>query len=79
MKLAGANSRVAVQGSETLPGRVNYFIGNDPNQWTTAATYGKVNYRQIYHGIDLVYYGTQRQLEYDFVVAPGADPRQIAL
>ena len=42
-------------------------------------TYGKVNYRQIYHGIDLVYYGTERQLEYDFVVAPGADPKQIAL
>jgi hypothetical protein len=59
---------------------VNYFIGNDPNQWTKdAATYGRVTYRQIYQGIDLVYYGTQRRLEYDFVIAPGADPKQIAL
>jgi hypothetical protein len=80
MKLAGANSRAAIKGAETLPGTANYFIGNDPNKWTTGATtYGKVNYRQIYQGIDLVYYGTQRQLEYDFVVAPGADPKQIAL
>src|SRR5258708_4986030 len=80
MKLAGANSRAAIKGAETLPGTANYFIGNDPNKWTMGATtYGKVNYRQIYQGIDLVYFGTQRQLEYDFVVAPGADPKQIAL
>ena len=80
MKLAGANPRAAIKGAEALPGTVNYFIGNDPNKWTTGATtYRKVNYRQIYHGIDLVYYGTERQLEYDFVVAPGADPQQIAL
>jgi uncharacterized protein (TIGR03437 family) len=80
MKLAEANSRAAIQGAETLPGKVNYFLGNDPGKWITGAgTFRKVNYRQIYPGIDLVYYGTQRQLEYDFVVAPGADPRRIAL
>jgi ABC-type oligopeptide transport system ATPase subunit len=78
MKLAGANPRAVIKGAEALPGTVNYFIGKDPNKWTTGATtYGKVNYRQIYHGIDLVYYGTQRQLEYDFVVAPGADPKRV--
>ncbi|HWD00086.1 MAG TPA: SBBP repeat-containing protein [Candidatus Sulfopaludibacter sp.] len=80
MKLAGANSHAEITGTQTLPGTVNYFLGNDPSRWTqAAATFGKVNYRQIYRGIDLVYYGTQRQLEYDFVVAPGADPGRIAL
>jgi uncharacterized protein (TIGR03437 family) len=80
MKLAGANSRAKISGAQTLPGAVNYFIGNDPNKWTTSvSTFGRVTYRQIYPGIDLVYYGTQRQLEYDFIVAPGADPKQINL
>ena len=80
MKLAGANSGTRIEGAQTLPGTVNYFMGNDPNQWTNGVTtFGEVNYRQIYRGVDLVYYGTQRQLEYDFMVAPGADPGQIAL
>ena len=80
MKLAGANPGAKISGGEKLPGTVNYFIGNDPSKWTSnAGTFGRVNYQQIYPGIDLVYYGTQRQLEYDFVVTPGADPRQISL
>ena len=80
MKLAGANSGAKISGGEKLPGTVNYFIGNDPSKWTTnVGTFGRVNYQQIYRGIDLVYYGTQRQLEYDFIVTPGADPKQIAL
>jgi hypothetical protein len=63
-----------------LAGRVNYFIGNDPKKWISgASSYGKVNYERIYKGIDLLYYGTEQQLEYDFVVAPGADSRQITL
>jgi uncharacterized protein (TIGR03437 family) len=61
------------------PGVANYFIGNDPKNWRSGIpTYGKVNYAQIYPGVDLVFYGNQRQLEYDFVVAPGADPSRIA-
>ena len=66
---------------EELPGKSNYFIGNDTRQWRTdIPTYAKVKYEAIYPGVDLVYYGTQgRQLEYDFVVAAGADPRQIKL
>src|SRR5208337_4431607 len=64
-------------------GKVNYFIGNDPAQWhTSVPTYVKVRYTGIYPGIDLVYYGNPSadgQLEYDFVVAPGADPGVIAL
>jgi len=80
MKLAGANSRPKISGAQTLPGIVNYFMGNDPSQWTKGvSTFGRVNYQQTYQGIDLVYYGTQRQLEYDFIVTPGADPEQIAL
>ncbi|OFW04364.1 MAG: hypothetical protein A3G20_02675 [Acidobacteria bacterium RIFCSPLOWO2_12_FULL_59_11] len=80
MKLVGANPAPAVSGLEELPGKVNYFIGNDPTEWrTNVATYAKVRYEEVYSGVDLVYYGNQRQLEYDFVVAPGADPNAIAL
>jgi uncharacterized protein (TIGR03437 family) len=80
MKLAGANPDARVSGADALPGIVNYFMGNDPNKWiNSVSTFGRVNYQQIYPGIDLVYYGTERQLEYDFVVAPGADPKQIGL
>jgi hypothetical protein len=80
MKLAGADPHARVSGTDTLPGTVNYFLGNDPNKWISGvSTFGKVTYRQIYRGIDLVYYGTERQLEYDFIVAPGADAKQIRL
>ena len=80
MRLVGANSSAEVSGGDALPGTVNYFIGNDRSKWVQGvAIYGKVNYRQVYEGIDLVYYGAGRQLEYDFVVAPGANPKEIAL
>ena len=80
MRLAGANSRAAVSGADALPGTANYFIGNDPSKWVQgAATYRKVNCRQVYEGIDLVYYGTEGRMEYDFVVAPGANADEIAL
>ena len=80
MKLAGAAANAKIFGAETLPGTVNYLNGNDAGKWTTGiGTFARVNYQGIYPGIDLVYYGTQRQLEYDFVVAPRADPNQIAL
>src|SRR5437660_1878837 len=80
MKLVGANQAARVTALEELPGKSNYFIGNDPKQWRAdVPTYGKVKYEGVYPGINLVYYGNQRQLEYDFVVAPGADPKAIAL
>ncbi|MGC9973542.1 MAG: SBBP repeat-containing protein [Bryobacteraceae bacterium] len=79
MSLIGANANANAVGLVPQPGVVNYFIGNDPKKWRTGIpTYGKVNYAQIYPGVDLVFYGNQRQLEYDFVVAPGADPSRIA-
>jgi hypothetical protein len=80
MKLIGANSRPPVDGVERLPGRSNYLIGNDPSKWRlNIASYGKVRYRSVYPGIDLIYYGNGQQLEYDFVVAAGADPNAIKL
>jgi len=80
MKLVGANSRPSVSGLAEQPGKVNYFIGDDPKQWrTNVPTYAKVKYESVYPGVDLVYYGDGRQLEYDFVVAPGSDPKVIAL
>ena len=80
LQLVGANPAPEVTGVEELSGKVNYFLGNDPTQWrTNVPTYAKVQYRAIYPGIDLIYYGNQRQLEYDFLVAPGADPKIITL
>jgi len=80
MKLEGANRNPAIDGMEKLPGIVNYFIGNDPKKWRTEIpTYAKVQYQEAYPGIDLAYYGNQGKLEYDFIVAPGADPNQIKL
>jgi hypothetical protein len=76
----GANSTAEVSGLDPLPGRTDYFIGRDPKNWRTEVpSYSRVAYRGIYSGVDAVFYGNQRQLEYDFIVAPGADPNQIAL
>jgi hypothetical protein len=78
LQLVGADDRANVMGLEELPGKTNYFIGNDPKKWRTdVPNYAKVKYEQVYPGVDLVYYGNQRQLEYDFVVAPNADPHAI--
>jgi beta-propeller repeat-containing protein len=80
MKLAGASPTPQVEGVDALPGRSNYFIGNDPSKWRRGvASYTKVRYGNIYPGIDLIYYGNQREIEYDFVVAAGADPNAIKL
>jgi len=81
MRLVGANTNAKVTGADELPGKANYFLGNDPSKWRrNIPTYSKVRYESIYPGVDLVYYGTQGgELEYDFVVAPGADPKAIAL
>ena len=80
MTFSGANPEPSVVGAEELPGKANYFIGSNPANWRTdVPTYAKVRYKNVYPGIDLIYYGNQRQLEYDFVVSPGADPRRIRL
>jgi hypothetical protein len=76
--LVGANPHAQIEETEELPGKTNYFFGRDPSQWqTNVPTFGKVRYKSVYPGIDLVYYGNAGQLEHDFVVNPGADPRQV--
>ncbi len=78
--MAGANSSAEIQALDQLPGKANYFIGNEAEKWRTGIpTYGQVKYLGIYPGIDLVYYGKQGRLEFDFVVSPGADPKAIKL
>src|SRR6266852_7749052 len=80
MQLVGANSTTQVVGLEEQPGKSNYLIGNDPSQWhTNIANYGRVEFQKVYPVIDVGYYGNQRQLEYDFIVAPGANPNDIQL
>jgi hypothetical protein len=80
MRLAGADRDARPRGEEPLPGTVNYFLGSDPAGWRTEIpTYAKVRYPAVYPGVDLVYYGNRRQLEYDFAVAPGGDPAAIRL
>ncbi|MGO9862510.1 MAG: SBBP repeat-containing protein [Terriglobales bacterium] len=80
MKLDGANGSARVSGASPLPGKSNYFIGNDPSKWQSGIPqFSRVEYQSVYPGVDLVYYGNQGQLEYDFRVAPAADPSQIAL
>ena len=80
MKIVGGNVNAPVKGTDEMAGKVNYFVGNDPTKWrTNVPTFSRVQYSDVYQGVDLVYYGNQRQLEYDFVVAPGKDARAIAL
>jgi hypothetical protein len=78
VNVAGANPHGKVTGTDPLPGRIHYYIGNDPAKWrTNIPTYGRVQYDEVYPGIDLAYYGNQGRLEYDFIVAPGRDPGRI--
>ena len=80
INIENANPGSRVQGINKLPGIVNYFVGNDPTKWhPNIPTFGGVEYSDVYPGIDIVYYGNQKQLEYDFVVKPGADASQVAL
>jgi len=80
MKLTSANPNADVLGTDELPGKSNYFIGNDPKKWhRDVPQFARVRYRNVYPGVDLVYYGRQGKLEYDFEVAPGSNPNQIRL
>jgi hypothetical protein len=80
MRLAGANTAIHVSGAQLLPGKSNYFIGNDPKKWRhNVPQFARVEYSNVYPGVDLAYYGHQGQIEYDFRVAPGSDPSRIAM
>jgi len=79
LQFVGANRQARMIGDDLLPARVNYFVGNDSAQWQTSVPlFTKVQVRDLYPGIEMVYYGNQEKLEYDFVVAPGMDPRVIS-
>jgi hypothetical protein len=80
MRLVGASLAPQIDGADQLPGKSNYLIGTDPDKWrTNIPQYARVQYRNVYPGVDMVYRGNQRQLEYDFIVAPGANPDDIKL
>ena len=80
MDFAGADPGAQMSGDLELPGKINYLMGNDPAAWRTGVpTFARVRVEELYPGIDLVYYGNQRQLEYDFTLAPGADPDLIKI
>ncbi len=78
MELLGASSAPEFHGLEELPGKVNYLIGNNPANWHIGVPlYSQVQVERVYPGVDLLFHGDQQQLEYDFIVSPGADPSQI--
>jgi hypothetical protein len=80
MKLLGTNIAAPIMGEGQQDSTSNYFIGNDPSKWhTSVPNYGKARYLSVYPGIDLVYYGQDGNLEYDWIVSPSADPQRIRL
>ncbi|HTY88688.1 MAG TPA: immunoglobulin domain-containing protein [Candidatus Acidoferrum sp.] len=80
MQFVGANALARVEGDSELRGKINYLTGNDPAQWRVGVnTFARVRVEELYPGVSLVYYGNQRQLEFDFTVAPGADPGTIVM
>lgn len=80
MKFVDANRKAVATGTERLPGHSNYFIGNDPDKWHSGVPqFAGVRYASVYPGIDLVFYGNQGHLEYDFRVAPGFDATRAEL
>jgi hypothetical protein len=78
MQLIGGNSLAQVSASGQLPGKSNYFLGNDPSKWhADVPHFARVSYQDVYPGVNLAYHGAQRQTEFDFIVAPGANPAPI--
>ena len=80
MKLSGTNTAPRIVGESQQVSTSNYLVGNDPSKWRTSVpNYGRTRYQSVYPGIDLVYYGHDGNLEYDWIVSPSADPRRIRL
>ncbi|HEX8282893.1 MAG TPA: carboxypeptidase regulatory-like domain-containing protein [Pyrinomonadaceae bacterium] len=80
IRLLGASRQARARGLEELEGKSNYLVGRDPSRWhTNVPNFARVEYEGVYPGVDVVYYGNQRQLEYDFQLAPGADAGLIGL
>src|SRR5882724_8756334 len=80
MRLACADPRAHGVGEDPLPGKTNYFFGNDPRHWrTNVPNFARIHYHNVYRGIDVIYYGIGHDVEFDFILAPGADPGRIQL
>jgi len=80
IRLAGANANPQVLGLDELPGKSNYLLGSDPKKWrTNVQNFARVEYRNVYPGVNLVYYGHQGRLEDDFEIEPGASPDAIRM
>ncbi|HEY4416995.1 MAG TPA: SBBP repeat-containing protein [Verrucomicrobiae bacterium] len=80
LEFVGANPRAAISGRAEMTGKINYLIGNDATRWQLGlATFGQVQAAQVYPGVNVVYYGNQKRLEYDFDLAPGVKPEVIAI
>ncbi|MGH8022888.1 MAG: hypothetical protein ACRED1_04870, partial [Limisphaerales bacterium] len=80
MRFLGASPAAQIHGGGELFGKVNYLIGNDRSKWQTGLpTFGGVRVAGLYSGINLLFHGNQRQLEYDFAVAPGANAGAIKM
>ena len=79
LSLLNSNPAPQIEAQDPLRTRTDYFVGTRENWHTHIANYGSIRYREVYPGVDVVYYGHQNQLEYDFVLQPGADPNAIRL
>src|SRR5204862_8025930 len=78
LRFLDANPHPRLSVARPLAGRVNYLLGNDPQRWIRGLrTYGEVRYQGLYPGVDARFYGRQGRLEYDLLLAPGADPARI--
>jgi hypothetical protein len=79
MRWIGANEHSEMVAERPLPGRINYLIGRDPARWHTGLpTYGQVRYRDLFPGVDAVFFGKDGEIEYDLVLRPGTDPEKIS-
>ena len=80
LRLEGASPSPRIEGEDLLPGRSHYLRGSNPSRWTTEVPhFARVRYREVYRGVDLVFYGNDGRLEHDFVLAPGVDPSRIRI
>jgi len=80
VQLLGGNPNPHITAGSELPGTINYYVGSDRKNWRTGVKqFASVAYRDVYPGVNMVFHGEQRQLEFDFVVAPGADAKTIGM
>ena len=80
MKLVGARPAPEMVADGELPGKSGYFLGNDPSKWhRNVPQFSQVSYREVYPGVDLMFRDSQQELEFDFAVAPQANPHKIAI